>query len=299
MDKKPKLAEQTGDQSSKKIGTKEVSRLPKWLTLDNNWIIAGLVIIGSVLWFLLFRNLIQYLPSWAHLIVLFVSTYVVSSFFSKAVKDGDEKKRKLVKWLPILLVFVFTFLPSLDRANYDPNEEVLNWINIKNGRRYHRPANEIHEDDKGMYFFDPKTGDTCRKATDHWIQVYKDKNYTPRSIYTTEYDTLVDKVYSVNDANRKGYIRTHVYGYDINNVENPVFVIINLRGEDERSVVTAKVDGEQKIYASYRHPVAKYRYAKKVCKNEDLSIPIDIKGDSKARVLLLNEKRVRQGLAQQ
>ncbi len=145
------------------------------------------------------------------------------------------------------MVFVFSFLPSLDRANYNPDGQVLNWINIENGMTYHRPVNEIHEDDKGMYFFDPKTGDTCRKATDHWVQVYKDRNYIPRSVYTTEYDTLVDKVYSVKDANRKGYIRTHVYGYDINNVENPVFVIINLRGEDERSVVTAKVDGEQKF----------------------------------------------------
>lgn len=297
MKRKPKVAHEGAQSNQENTDTKKFAKFLKWFNLKNDIVVAILVIIGSIVWFYLFKNLIQYLSPWLYLVVLFIATYVVSTFFSKAVKDGEEKKRKLVKWLPILLVFIFHFLPSLDKANYNPEGNTLNWINIENGRTYHRFANEIHKDAKGEYFFDPKTGDTCRRATNYWRLLYKKKNHTARRVYTTEYDTLVDKVYSVNDA-KKGYIYTQVYGYDVNSLSNPVIVVINLQGKDDSSVVIAYVDGDKKIYASYRNPVAKYRYTKKICKNIDLSVPIAIKGDSRARVLLLDEKRVRQSLAQ-
>jgi hypothetical protein len=273
-----------------------------WNNPENSFfvslIILGLVIVGSWIWFGFFKGLIQYLPSWAHLIVLFVSTYVVFSSFSKVVKDSEKKKRKLIKWLPILLVFIFYFLPSLDLAKVDPNGKTLEWINIKNGTTYHRPVYEIHEDSMGKYFFDPRTGDTCRRATDYWKQVQKRNKPISKSVYITTYDTLVDKVYTVKDLNKDGYIRTHVYGYDINDLDNPEIIVINLKGKDDRSVIIARVKKTKKIYASYRNPIARYKYTDKICQDVDGSVVIDIIGDSKARILLLNQKRVKQSLAQ-
>lgn len=296
MYKKSKIAEAPQeDQPNKKKTDTSFSKVFKAENFNNVLVIAVLVIIGTIIWFAVFdKILVQYLPAWAYLIVLFVSTFIVSTFFSKAVKDDKEKQRKLVKWMPILLVFIFNFLPSLDRANFSPEGEVLNWINIENGMIFHRPSNEIHQDSKGEYFFDPITGDTCRKATEHWREIHDEKSHNDFSTptYITEYDTLVDKVYSVEDLNEDHYINTHVYGYDINALQNPIIVVINIKGEDDSSVVIARVKKDKKIYASYRNPVVKYKYTKELTTDVDASVAIDIKGDSKARVLLLNKKRV-------
>jgi len=299
MNKKPKVAHEGVQSNKNKTDTKKMDKFLKWFNLKYNIVIAILVIIGSIIWFSFFKNLIQYMHPWLYLVMLFIATYVVSTFFSKAVKDGEEKKRKLVKWLPILLVFVFHFLPSLDRANFSPEGNTLNWINIENGTTYHRFANEIHEDAKGEYFFDPQTGDTCRKNTDHWIQVYKKKNYIPKSVYVTEYDTLFNETYSSQNADREGVLYTNVYGYDLNKLENPEVVIINLKTGDENSVVIGHVNTCVKIYASYRQSEARYRYKDKIVKNLELSIPLTFKGSAtKAQVLVLEKKRVRQVLAQ-
>lgn len=303
--KKMKKNPEKAEGGVNKKGTKKniFTRIIKWWSgPDSFWtylIITGLVIVSSLIWFNIFEGLIQYLPPWAHLISLFVSTYIISSFFSKVVGDNEEKKRKLIKWVPILLVFIFNFLPSLDQAKVDSNGETLQWINIENGMIYHRSNNEIHEDRKGEFFFDPiNNGDTCRKATEHWRGVYRKNNPVSKSVYVITYDTVVDKIYTKEDLNKDGYIRTHVYGYDINALENPEIVIINLKGKDDSSVVIARVKKSKKIYASYRNPVARYKYVEKMCTDVAASVAIDINGDSRARVLLLNKKRVRQGLAQ-
>jgi hypothetical protein len=304
MNKKPKVAHENHERAEaqsnqNKTGTKKIDKFLRWFSLENNIVIAILVIIGSIIWFSFFKNLIQYLEPWLYLVVLFVATYVISTFFSKAVKDGEGKKRKLVKWLPILLVFIFHFLPVLDRANFNSEGEILNWINIENGTIYHRSSNEIHEDINGDYFFDPVTGDTCRRATNHWRMVYKKKNYTPKSVYITKYDTLFNEIYSSQNADREGVLYTDVYGYDLNKLENPEVIIINLRTGNENSVVIGHVNTCVKIYASCRNPVARYRYKDKVTKNLELSIPLTFKGAAtKAQVLVLEKKGVRQVLAQ-
>jgi|GEM_PF-2612695 hypothetical protein len=293
------IQENNGSSKEENNGPSKTVKFFKSIPFKNNVVIAVLVIIGTIIWFYFFQNLIQYLHPWVYLVVLFVATFVVSTFFSKIFKDCEEKKRKLVKWLPILLVFIFHFLPALDRANFDTEGEVLNWINIENGEMFHRPSNDIHEDTKGKYFFDPLTGDTCRKATDHWKEVYRERSHTPVSVYVTKYDTLINEVYSSRDANSQGVLRTNVYGYDLNKLRNPEIVIINLKEGGANSVVIGHVNTCVDIYASYRNPEARYRYKDRVVKNLDLSIPLTFKGPAtKARVLVLKETRVRQSLAQ-
>ncbi|MFP4514528.1 MAG: hypothetical protein ACLFNO_00805 [Parcubacteria group bacterium] len=302
MSKRPKLAHEVGkttETESKKTSKKEkLIKFFQWPGFKNNVVIAILVIIGTIIWFYTFQNLIQYMAPWLYLVVLFVATFVVSTFFSRIFNDHEQKKRKLVKWLPILLVFVFHFLPSLDRANFNPNGDVLNWINIENGEIFHRPSNEIHEDNKGEYFFDPITGDTCRKATDHWLEVYREKNPASMSVYVTEYDTLINEIYSSHDANSEGILRTNVYGYDLNKLESPEIVIINLKSKGaQNSVVIGHVNTCVDIYASYRQPEARYKYKDKVVKNLDLSIPLTFKGPAtKAQVLVLEKTMVKQTL---
>ena len=279
------------DPENQKKDDKKFEKFQNYLKKFDNYIIAVAVLVASFIWFSVFKGLVQYMPVWAYLPLLFISTLVVSSFFSKIPSESQDRKRRLIKWLPILLVFVFHFLPALDMAKVSNSGEKLEWINIENGKNYHRPANKVHEDGKGKYFFDPITGDTCRKATDRWNQE-KIKKPQPKYSYTNVYDTIVDKIYTSADINRKGYISTHVYGYDINQLENPEVVVINLTGKDDNSVILAYVEKDV-IYASYRNPVARYRYTKTLCKNVGVSVPIEIKGDSKARVLLLDKKRVK------
>ncbi|HKK54416.1 MAG TPA: hypothetical protein VJ926_02775 [Patescibacteria group bacterium] len=291
------------NQDNKKIKSKRVINKVKEVLSGKIVTKLFTIIIAGIAVIILVKYLMTYVyeTEGIRITAIILITFITATIAARAFKDSMVKK--IIYAVSVLaVIFVFLLPEKLSSAFYDEEGTPLMWINTQNGSTYERAAYDVKVDELGDFFIDPQTGDTCRRATNHWVQVYKDKNYTPssvhESVYVTEYDTLIDKVYSVKDANSKGFIRTHVYGYDINNVENPVIVIINLKGKDERSVVTAKVDGDQKIYASYKYPVVKHRYSEKICKNLDLSIPIDIKGDSKARVLLLNEKRVRQVLAQ-
>jgi hypothetical protein len=287
------------DPENQKKDDKKFEKFQNYLKKFDNYIIAVAVLVASFIWFSVFKGLVQYMPVWAYLPLLFISTLVVSSFFSKIPSESQDRKRRLIKWLPILLVFVFHFLPALDMAKVSNSGEKLEWINIENGKNYHRPANKVHEDGKGEYFFDPITGDTCRKATNYWREVYRERSHTPVSVYVTKYDTLINEVYSSRDANSQGVLRTNVYGYDLNKMRNPEIVITNLKDGDESSVVIGHVNTCVDIYASYRNPEARYRYKTQVVKNLDLSIPLTFKGSAtKARVLVLEETRVRQNLAQ-
>jgi hypothetical protein len=94
---RPKVAEKTTKGTGAQ--SKGFNKFLKWFNLDNNLVIAFLVIIGTIIWFLLFQGLIQYLHPWVYIAVLFISTYIVSTFCSKVFKDSEEKKKKLTKWL--------------------------------------------------------------------------------------------------------------------------------------------------------------------------------------------------------
>ena len=259
------------------------------------WIIPVIVIIGTIIWVSMFSSLIQYMPAWMYWVALFISTFLLSSVFSKIPSDSKTRIKRAIRWLPIVYIFIFVFMPSLDQARFDSRGKELQWINIETGDIFHRAKSKVYEDNKGEYFFDPITGDTCRRATDHWEGVYESKKPNTKVVYHAVYDTVVDKTYSIQDINKDGYIKTHVYGYDINSLKNPEIVVINYSNDE--SVVIARVKKDKKIYASYRNPVASHRYSK-LCQDVDASVAIAIKGNAKARVLLLDKKRVRQVLAQ-
>ena len=253
----------------------------------------------TLLWVYIFENmLVQYVPSWLYILSLLVATFIVATLFSNAFSQDDQ--RKAVKRTPFVVIIIIQFLPLIDMAKFDEAGTTLEWINIENGATYHRPANKTNKDSKGEYFFDPRSGDTCRRATDHWLEVYEEKNYTPRRVYVITYDTLINEVYSARDADKDGVLRTNVYGYDLNKLENPEVVIINLKTGDENSVVIGHVNTCKYIYASYRQPEARYKYKDRVTKNLETSIPLTFKGhySTKAQVLVLDKKRVRQSLAQ-
>lgn len=256
-------------------------------------------VIATFFWVSFFENqLVQYVPTWVYIASLFVSTFILFTFLSKAFAEDDQ--RRAVKWTPIVLILILQFLPLIDMAKFDKSGETLQWINIENGTNYHRPVNEIHEDNKGEYFFDPINGDTCRKATDHWKQVEKRKNPVSKSVHITTYDTLINEVYSSHDADKEGVLYTNVYGYDLNKLNNPEIVITNLRTGGKNSVVIGHVNTCVDIYASYRQPEARYKYKDQVTEKLNLSIPLTFKGKSeiKVQVLVLETQRVRQSLAQ-
>jgi len=172
---------------------KMLSKIKK-IDFKNIFVVGAITVIATLIWLYFFESLIHFLPNWIYLGVLFLSTFIVFTFFSKIFEDEDEKKRKVVKWTPILVVFVIVFLPSLDKANFNEEGKILNWVNIENGKRYHRPASEVYEDSKGRYFFDPKTGDTCRLATERWLKTVKQKKGVNVVTYVSVYETIVDKI---------------------------------------------------------------------------------------------------------